>query len=139
MLQLWMDDRGFFKINRPLSGDFVVITRFRRTGAAAAAGTEGVLFRYVNHTCFLPGGDQVSLSKHEVRLFGCFVCVYVVRCLRVALLTAVWVYGCVCTAASFYAFIGIRRHVWRGLIIGQPTQLPPPPHQLLRALSHVLL
>lgn len=116
MLQLWMSDRGFFKINRPLSGDFVVIARFRRHGAAAAAGTEGVLFRYVNHTCFLPVGDQVSLSKHEVRLHGyrvfiCFCSAVLAR--RVAGGCVCW---SVCTAAFVVLDIGIRGHVLKGKI-----------------------
>lgn len=63
-----MEDQGFFKINRALSGDFVVIARFRGTDGGAELGPEGVLFRYANHTCFLPEGDQVSLRKSEVRV-----------------------------------------------------------------------
>lgn len=66
-----MDDSGYFKVNKPLTGDFVVIGRFKGTGGEAegsggGAGAHGVLFRYVNHTCFLPDGDQVSLRKNQV-------------------------------------------------------------------------
>lgn len=65
-----MDDGGYFKINRPLTGDFVVIGRFRDAGGGGGGGSGaragGVLFRYVNHTCFLPQGDQVSLRKSQV-------------------------------------------------------------------------
>ncbi|CAM9203251.1 unnamed protein product, partial [Ascophyllum nodosum] len=49
-----------------LSGDFVVIARFKGKSGVVASGPEGVLFRYCNHTCFLPVGDQVDLSKSKV-------------------------------------------------------------------------
>lgn len=65
--QLWNDDQGFFKVTCSLSGDFVVIVRFKGRNGEAATGPEGVLFRYCNHTCFLPAGDQVNLSKSKVR------------------------------------------------------------------------
>ncbi|CBN77967.1 conserved unknown protein [Ectocarpus siliculosus] len=63
---LWNEDQGFFKVNKPLTGDFVVIARFKGTDGAAETGPEGVLFRYCNHTCFLPQGEQVVLRKSEV-------------------------------------------------------------------------
>ncbi|CAM9399415.1 unnamed protein product, partial [Laminaria digitata] len=63
--QLWNDDQGFFKINQVLAGDFVVIARFKGTEGAAETGPDGVLFRYCNHTCFLPAG-QVMLRKRQV-------------------------------------------------------------------------
>lgn len=65
--QLWNEDQGFFKVNKPLTGDFVVIARFKGTDGAAETGPEGVLFRYCNHTCFLSQGEQVVLRKSEVR------------------------------------------------------------------------
>ncbi|CAM9885253.1 unnamed protein product, partial [Hapterophycus canaliculatus] len=64
--QLWNEDQGFFKVNQPLTGDFVVIARFKGTDGGAETGPEGVLFRYCNHTCFLPAGAQVSLGKSQV-------------------------------------------------------------------------
>lgn len=65
-LQLWSEDQGFFKVNVALSGDFVVIVRFSGADRGAETGPEGVLFRYCNHTCFLPEGDQVVLVKSQV-------------------------------------------------------------------------
>lgn len=65
-LQLWNEDQGFFKVNKPLTGDFVVIARFKGTDGGAETGPEGVLFRYCNHTCFLPAGAQVTLGKSQV-------------------------------------------------------------------------
>lgn len=44
-----------------------MIARFGGTDGAAETGPDGVLFRYCNHTCFLPEGDQVILTKSEVR------------------------------------------------------------------------
>lgn len=68
--QLWNDDQGFFKINQVLAGDFVVIARFKGTDGGAQTGPDGVLFRYCNHTCFLPAG-QVMLRKRQVRICWC--------------------------------------------------------------------
>ena len=65
--QLWNDDQGFFKINQVLAGDFVVIARFKGTDGGVETGPNGVLFRYCNHTCFLPPG-QVMLRKRQVRI-----------------------------------------------------------------------
>ena len=69
--QLWNDDQGFFKINQVLAGDFVVIARFKGTDGGAETGPDGVLFRYCNHTCFLPAG-QVMLRKRQVRICWCW-------------------------------------------------------------------
>lgn len=43
-----------------------MIARFKGTDGGAETGPEGVLFRYCNHTCFLPVGEQVKLKKSEV-------------------------------------------------------------------------
>ena len=72
-MQLWNGDQGFFKVNCALSGDFVVIARFKGKSGVVASGPEGVLFRYCNHTCFLPVGDQVDLSKSKVRCARLFI------------------------------------------------------------------
>lgn len=64
--KLWMGDHGFFKINRALSGDFVVIARFGGAAGGADGGPDGVLFRYVNHTCFLHERETLVLHKSQV-------------------------------------------------------------------------
>ncbi|CAN0103127.1 unnamed protein product, partial [Discosporangium mesarthrocarpum] len=68
--EVWDQDRGFFHIAKPLSGDFVVMARFAGAGAGVGAGAgmglDSVLFRYVNNTAFLPPGAQVTLTKSQV-------------------------------------------------------------------------
>lgn len=58
-------------MNQTLTGDFVVIARFKGTDGGADSGPDGVLFRYCNHTCFLPVGEQVKLGKSEVCVCVC--------------------------------------------------------------------
>lgn len=57
-------------MNQTLTGDFVLIARFKGTDGGAETGPEGVLFRYCNHTCFLPEGGQVVLRSSEVRIYS---------------------------------------------------------------------
>ena len=62
---MWTDEEGFYRINKPLCSDFLLLCRFGGQYAQDTKDPTKVIFRYANNTCFLYKGP-LALSKSKV-------------------------------------------------------------------------
>jgi len=61
---MWADEEGFYKVNKPLCGDFLLLCRFGGQFAQDTADPTKVILRYANNTAFLfPGPCELPKIK----------------------------------------------------------------------------
>eukprot|EP00957_Ditylum_brightwellii_P067013 5087106-Ditylum_brightwellii.AAC.1 len=62
----WADEEGFYRVNRLLIGDFVILVRFGGPYSYDLEDPTKVLFRYCNNTSFMPTPGPCELPKGNV-------------------------------------------------------------------------
>jgi Subunit CCDC53 of WASH complex len=64
----WMDEEGFFRVNRIVQGDFCLLCRFGGIYAQDTTDVSKVLFRYANSTAFMGAASPYELRCDLVDL-----------------------------------------------------------------------